>query len=78
MCVVLWVNTCQAVHSPGCQVPEVGKDLFAQFVHKLIEAQVHLRLHLIIEKPLLEVVQSIMAAVTVQVQWVEDVPGGEG
>ena len=54
----------------------VLEDLFAELVDELVEAEVHLGLYLVVEELLLEVVQGIVGTVTVQVQRVQDVPGG--
>ena len=63
-------------HPPCCQVLVVLEDLFAELVDELVEAEVHLGLYLVVEELLLEVVQGIVGTVTVQVQRVQDVPGG--
>lgn len=60
--------------SPCSQVFVVVEYLFAEFVDKLIEHQVDLGLDLIVEKLLVEVVQSIVCTVAVQIQGIEDVP----
>ena len=78
VCVCARMSVHNLTGSPSCQMFEVGKDLLTKLVHQLIKAQVHLSLHLVVEKPLLEMVQSIVTTVTVQVQGVQDVPGGGG
>jgi len=50
------------------------EDLLTQFVYQLVKAEVYLCLHFIVEELLIEVVQGIVGTVTVQIQWVENVP----
>ncbi len=49
--------------------------LLAELVDKLIEAEVELSLNFIVQELLSKVVKGVVARVTIQVQWVQDVPG---
>lgn len=51
----------------------MGENLLAQFVNKLIEAQVDLRFHLVVEKLFAEHSEGVVGAVIVQVQRVQHV-----
>lgn len=52
----------------------VSKDLVCQLVDKLIKTQVHLGFDLVVQELLFKLGQSIVGAVIVQIQRVEDVP----
>lgn len=51
----------------------MGENLLAEFVNKLIEAQVDLRFHLVVEKLFAEHSEGVVGAVIVQVQRVQHV-----
>jgi len=52
----------------------MNENLFAQFVNKLVKAQIDFSLEFIVEKLLMEHVECIVRTVIVQIQWIQHVP----
>ena len=64
----------QPLHPPAGLLLVVAEDLLAEFEDELVEAEVDLRLDLVVEKLLAKVRERVVRRVVVQVQGVQHAP----